>query len=523
MKTPVRLLLILAVVLSASALRSQTLDDAFWALNNEEPARAKSILLAIVKANPGNAEAAYKLGNYYYLTGNKDSARICYERGILPDDKVNYNFAGLGKLMLDQKDETRALEYFNKLTATGRSKDSKAYAFVGEAYYSSSSQNLEKAAKALEKAVELNSKNAEAYLLLGDVYLQMNNAGKAITSYEYSIEANPKMALAYLKIGQVFMKSGTYDEALENFRKAYEVDSNFAPAYRELGEFNYRAKNYSDASRLYKKYIDVTGEDIPKLSRYASFQFLNKDYPSAIAIIEKIMTQDSSNFILSRLIGYSYYEQAKYMDGLNYMRKFFEKADSTKFIASDFEYYGRLLSKTKNDSLATIYLSKAIALDPSHHELIGELSTAYYSQKKFTEAAIEMEKMLKVHRGTSTDYFQLGKSYYYINDYIHADSAFMRVCELQPTLALGFLWRARSVSLLDPESVQGLAVPHYQKFTELATDENKFKKELIEAYSYLGYFHYLKNDLATSEQAWTKVKALDPGNAQAEEFFKSQN
>ena len=71
-------------------------------------------------------------------------------------------------------------------------------------------------------------------------------------------------------------------------------------------------------------------------------------------------------------------------------------------------------------------------------------------------------------------------------------------------------------SNFDPESEQGLAQPFYEKFINLSsTDTSKFKKELIEAYSYLGYYFFIKNDKASSLENWLKVYALDPENAQA--------
>ncbi len=541
-----RFTIVALLIAISSGVFSQTINDAIKAAQSEKPVLAKNILLGLIAKTPADQEAHYRLGNIYYQTGKKDSAKYYFEKGIKPEDKINYNFAGMGKLALDEKNTAKAEEYFNKLVGYGKSKDSKAYTFVGEAYFNSTANDAVKAIIQLEKAVMFNLRNGEAQLLLGDAYLQTNNAGKAVTKYEYAIDADPTSAFPYMKIGQVYMKSGAYEQALKNFQKGSEVDPQFAPLFRELAEINYLTKNFTEACRLYKKYLDSTVEDIQKRTRYASFLFLCKDYEGTINEINTVLKQDSSNIILSRLIGYSYYEKEKYEEGLAFMKKFLETADSTKVIASDYAYYGKLLAKTNNDLLAVVYLNKAIKVDSTNADLYNDLSLVLYVQKKYVEAIPVLEKMLKLKRGSSQDYFLLGKAYYYAagnlsglakeatdkekkkiaeavaDTFFHeVDTAFMKVTEMQPTAPLGYLWRGRANSNLDPETTEGLAFPHYQKFVELATDEVKYKKELVEAYQYLGFYYVMKDDNTTAKPFWKKVGELDPGNKNSEEFFKS--
>ena len=80
---------------------------------------------------------------------------------------------------------------------------------------------------------------------------------------------------------------------------------------------------------------------------------------------------------------------------------------------------------------------------------------------------------------------------------------------------------ARVKTNFDPESDSGLAKPFYEQFISLSKeDTTKFKKELIEAYSYLGYYYFLKEDNSDSKLYWQKVFAFDPKNTQAVEALK---
>ncbi len=502
-------------------LAAQSWADAQYAIWNEQPAKAKEIVKGLLVANPTNEEYNYRLGNLLYAEGKKDSAKIAYNKGIKPEDKTNYNFAGLAKLAFAENNTTAAAEYLLKLTTKDRSKDPKSYIFAGEAYFAA--KQYDNAIAAIKKSQDFDRKIVEAYLLLGDVYLAKKEAGTAISNYEWAYENQPNLPVAYNNIGKIYMMSRNYREALNHFEKANTLDPNFIPVYFELAEFNHYAKKPAESVKFMDEYLKRSGRtDVEALSRYASFVFLSGDYARTISLIEDLLRRDASNVILSRLIGYSYYEQEKYVEGLAQMDTFLAKVDSAKIIGSDYAYYGKLLNKTGNDSLGIQYMNKALTLDSADATLYDDIANAYMAKKKYPEAsAIYKRKIQALPPGTLQDYFQMGRSYYYAGNILSADSAFAKVVESGPTIALGYLWRGRTTSQLDPTSEQGLAFPHYSKFVELTTDAVKYKKELIEAYSYLGYYQYLKKDTAKATAAWQKVKELDPSNTQAEEYFKS--
>ena len=65
---------------------------------------------------------------------------------------------------------------------------------------------------------------------------------------------------------------------------------------------------------------------------------------------------------------------------------------------------------------------------------------------------------------------------------------------------MGYFWRARVNAILDPNTELGLAKPYYEKVVEILEKTNtaERKKEMIEAYQYLGYYYYLKEDMTNS-------------------------
>ena len=55
------------------------------------------------------------------------------------------------------------------------------------------------------------------------------------------------------------------------------------------------------------------------------------------------------------------------------------------------------------------------------------------------------------------------------------------------------------------------------------TAPEKNKSDLVEAYSYLGYYHLLKQELVVSKSYWKKVLELHPDDARAKEALKAIN
>jgi tetratricopeptide (TPR) repeat protein len=55
----------------------------------------------------------------------------------------------------------------------------------------------------------------------------------------------------------------------------------------------------------------------------------------------------------------------------------------------------------------------------------------------------------------------------------------------------------------------------------IENDTAKYRREIVEAYSYLGYYAYLQKDIPLAKSYYQKVLVLDPENPQAKEAVKN--
>lgn len=199
----------------------------------------------------------------------------------------------------------------------------------------------------------------------------------------------------------------------------------------------------------------------------------------------------------------------------------------------DYQYYGKILAKHQKLDQAAAAYQKAIAIadtaksvkEEQKLDIIGELAYMYYDKDKFPEA-IKYYRLKIAHTGTpnANDYYNLGKSAYYGKIYATADSAFAKLSELKPNLPLGHLWQAKTAKKVEGSSNNGKAAPYYEKFVALATAEpastTKYKKEILEGFSYLTELAYTKGDTANA-RAWAqKAVGLDPTHKYTSDILK---
>ena len=112
------------------------------------------------------------------------------------------------------------------------------------------------------------------------------------------------------------------------------------------------------------------------------------------------------------------------------------------------------------------------------------------------------------------------------NEWIKVDSVFMKVNEIDPDFQPAYLYRARIYSNIDPDCKQGLAKFYYEKVIEKSViDLETYKKDILEAYNYLGYYYLVNEQYCESINYWKKINRIDTENKnaiQAMETLKSR-
>lgn len=517
---------LMAAAFPVSAAFAQSGGAGQRAVDLERYEEAKSIYKSQLGGKDAD-NAYFAMGDIYLKTEKLDSAAYYFNQGIAKNKKSYINFVGLGKVEMEKGNKAKAEEYFKQAMKGKGKKNSYVLAMIGDAYVNApeaTEAEINKGVEYLNQAISRDKNNAVANVILGDAYLSMKKGGEAMSSYDRAIQIDDNYAKAYLRRGQLYTSSRNYVEAEEAFKRAIEIDPNYAPAYRDLGELYYFAGQYDKALSTFQKYVDMAENTPETRAKYASFLFLTKNYDQTLQEVEKVLQADPSNTVMNRLRAYSYLELGKPEKALEAMNTYLQKVDKKKLIASDYEYFGKIYSKNNQPQKAIENLKKAIELDTTKAELYYDLANAYTREQNF-DKAVEVFKEKQAKLGaTNTDYYHLGNVYMLASDFKKADETYAKITESNPTYAYAYIWRARAQANQDPETEQGLAKGMYEEFIKQAgTEADKFKRELIEANTYLGYYHYLKGNREDAVKHYTRVQELDPTNAQAEAALKEIN
>lgn len=533
-------------------VQSQNLDEAIKLTRSEQFNAAEKLFSTILAANPADGDIYYYYGDnflkrYFADTLNSslpdlsDQAKALFTRGVQAEPSNPINYAGLAEVALLNKNLTEAQDYLDKaysLLPTRKNKiqmtpERHAHSLVkmADAFVMAKVKDTAQIFTYLREAEKVNSKDVDIYLVRGDAYINLLNDGSnAIANYNIVQSLNPNSSMANLRIGQLWMRAKQYQMALNYYEEGVKIDSTFAPAYRELGFLLSKAGRYAEAKKMFRKFLELSAGNIP-----ARLQFINtlmelQDYPEALTEINEVLSMDTTIIDLYRARAYALYENEEFAAGLKAIRKFFNRSPDDKIRATDLTYYGRLLSKNDMDSMAAVILYDAWVMDTSKIDILSEVAMNYIKIKDYPDAIRIYSLKDSVSEANALDVYNWAKAYYNIKDYERAAVMFERFCEAQPTYVPGFIWWARTLFNLDPDSDVGLAKPVYEQILVItAEDSVKYSSQRLESYYYLAYYYYHqyvmdKKDLELARESLkynNEVLAIEPENEKAKQMVEA--
>jgi tetratricopeptide (TPR) repeat protein len=178
------------------------------------------------RAYPASQVAAYGLANSYIQSSRPEKAiPIC--AAILAFDFASIRFAKLKAYAYYKAGETGpAIEQFHKTIALG---DSSSFTFKHMGISQYVAADVSGALSSLQKAVKLDSLDAESHFFLGASLGYTKEKEEALYHLDRSLELmqpDPSaLARIYSEKGNLFRLQGRYEAAYHSFRQAWEADT----------------------------------------------------------------------------------------------------------------------------------------------------------------------------------------------------------------------------------------------------------------------------------------------------------
>ncbi len=529
------LLLLMLLTLPVSA---QQKNEAYLlAMQTENWTEAVQLKQQEAQSMPSDLSTWFDLANATLAAGQTDACQKALEHILSLSPDAYYTAIATGRLALLKQQKDEAANLFNKAAKKGRKTNGVLYT-IGTSYLFGAHRDLKSAEQWLKKAYNFRSKHFPTLLDLGYCYSQLSDGGQALTYYEAANRLEPRAVLPAYMVAKTYQKAKISSRYLEMLDQTLSIDPTFELALRDKAEYYYfKARDFEAAVTNYEVLLK-THPAVPVEDKmlYANSLFLAHQYPQTIDWVEKIIQEDGSKNYLRRLAAYASYESGDYEKGLSIMQNYFAQVTADKIIPEDYEYYGKLLQKNESDSLACVQFNKAIVMDSSRWELYNEIGQMQYGLGNYPEAVQAYNLRLdSVETPNAMDYYRLGAAYYAQQDsaaYEQAAATFAQVSEIAPDALIGWLMQAKTLAKLEPDletnpdlaAQFGRAQPAFEKYVDLASaDPEKNQKDLITAYEYLVYYHYVKGNADAARPVIENLLALEPENATALEISKLLN
>jgi cytochrome c-type biogenesis protein CcmH/NrfG len=122
----------------------------------------------------------------------------------------------------------------------------------------------------LQESVRQNPKNLNAWIELGNSFMDGSRFPEAVDAYQKALEMDPKNTDVRVDMGTCYRSAGQPDKAAEEYRKAIAVNPGHPNAHRNLGiVLAFDLKNKQEAIKEFEEYLRVapTAPDAQRISQ----------------------------------------------------------------------------------------------------------------------------------------------------------------------------------------------------------------------------------------------------------------
>ncbi len=113
------------------------------------------------------------------------------------------------------------------------------------------------AVKPLEDFVILEPGNAQAHLLLGRAYHNLNRTFPAIDQFKKALELQPDLPLAHYHLGYAYQSQGRLAAALAEYEREIKLNPRFYDTYWLAGNIELEKQNLDPAESYFRKGINL--------------------------------------------------------------------------------------------------------------------------------------------------------------------------------------------------------------------------------------------------------------------------
>ncbi len=202
---------------------------------------------------PNSAQILYEFGYISLADNHVRDAVISFRRAIMMDDRRPEYYGGLIDALMRTTDYPMAGEVVEKYLRL-RPEDPWGYYVKGWLIFLAG--NIDDAVPLLQKASEMDPKQADPLHLLGRAAYDKGENGRAAEYFQQALKNKPDHADSWLRLGMVHMREGKNELAEKELRHAVELDPKTSLTHLQLSMLLARMGRMEEATKeaeLHKK------------------------------------------------------------------------------------------------------------------------------------------------------------------------------------------------------------------------------------------------------------------------------
>lgn len=250
---------------------------------------AENDLRKYLEANPRSADAWYLLGFLLNRENKPKESLDVYTRAasISPPTGDDLKIVALNYELLN--DNADAIYWLERAVEKDPA-NKEAWYFLGRAYYTAS--RLPAARKAFDRVLEIDPRDAKAENNIGLIYESGGKTEEALAAYQNAIawqrEDAPSREQPYLNLGSLLLTLEHAEQAVSPLQKALEIAPGNAQCHLRLGTAYLHLGRMNDAEKELREAVRLAPEDATAHYQLARYYKQAKKMDAARAEFERV-------------------------------------------------------------------------------------------------------------------------------------------------------------------------------------------------------------------------------------------
>ena len=213
---------------------------------------------AVLETAPDNADVYNNLAVAYSCVADFEHAENYFVKALELDPQLAQAYINLSDLYYKAGDLASAVGTLQR--GSYELQDNLTIAHLLARVYIDD-QRWEDAIEELERVLDGEPENYDAYYDLGHVMFELGDYESAISNFENVTEYRQDSELLYYALAQAYEANNEIDKAISNYLKSIAVNDKFTLAYKKVAILFMARNDFEDAIEYFEEYSNF---DIPQ-------------------------------------------------------------------------------------------------------------------------------------------------------------------------------------------------------------------------------------------------------------------